>query len=96
MGNRGQAQRKAIKAFASVAESSSHWLWVDRRETVWIAKGQLGSHYVTHILVSSTFRGPALLKAEEQKHLCHDFDIRAVQQSSQIHEPQHVWMPSVV
>ncbi|KAJ8353668.1 hypothetical protein SKAU_G00212350 [Synaphobranchus kaupii] len=35
VGIRGQAQQNAIKELATVAERSSHWLWLKRKETVW-------------------------------------------------------------
>ncbi|KAL1263729.1 hypothetical protein QQF64_006468 [Cirrhinus molitorella] len=38
VGIRGQSQRRAIKELANVAEQSSHWLWLKRRDTTWAAK----------------------------------------------------------
>lgn len=35
---RGQAHRKATKAFANAAEKSSHWLWLKRRDLAWAPK----------------------------------------------------------
>ena len=38
VGIRGQAQRKAVKELANVAERSSHWLWLKRRDAIWAAR----------------------------------------------------------
>lgn len=38
VGIRGQSQRRAIKELATVAERSSHWLWLKRRDSTWAAK----------------------------------------------------------
>ncbi len=38
VGIRGQAQRRAIKELSAVAEQSSHWLWLKRRDTMWAAR----------------------------------------------------------
>ncbi|KAL1277462.1 hypothetical protein QQF64_024135 [Cirrhinus molitorella] len=38
VGIRGQSQRRAIKELANVAERSSHWLWLKRRDATWAAK----------------------------------------------------------
>ncbi|XP_016393986.1 anthrax toxin receptor 1-like [Sinocyclocheilus rhinocerous] len=35
---RGQVQRRIVREFSTVAERSSHWLWLKRMDTVWAAK----------------------------------------------------------
>ncbi|TWW57325.1 hypothetical protein D4764_07G0000440 [Takifugu flavidus] len=43
MGIRGQAQRRAVKELAATAEQSSHWLWLKRRDILWVAKSSCGA-----------------------------------------------------
>lgn len=38
VGIRGQAQRKAIKEFATAVEQSGHWLWLKCKDATWPAK----------------------------------------------------------
>ncbi|KAL1273019.1 hypothetical protein QQF64_028881 [Cirrhinus molitorella] len=43
VGIRGQSQQRAIKELANVAERSSHWLWLKRRDATWAAKLSRGA-----------------------------------------------------